>query len=575
MTTEDALAGSMSGTASAIDADPMTVEIIRNGLNSTAEQMRRALIHTAFSRVIYEMVDFACALYDRENRLLAQASGLPIFMGSLDAAVNAAVAAVGGEEALEPGDIVLFNVPYLTGSHAQDAAMVMPTYASDGKLVGYAAIKAHWLDLGAKEPYCTDTVDVFQEGTLFPGVHLYRRGELVDAVYRIILANTRVPQIVAGDLHAEVVALRAGAEGLSRMVDRYGYDVFRSSIEVMYDQGEAAIRRYFEALPDGRYTARSAMDSNGQDDVPVPFEVTVEINGSNVCIDYTTAAPVQPGPINCTYPDTLAASRIAIMAIAGGADQPCEGHLRPLQIITQPGTIFHAVPPDPCFLCGFLTAHAIEVIWLAIASAMPQAVPACSGSDIVAFAFFGQREASGEAWIDGMMYPVGQGAYASGDGANAQMQISVSQTHTIPVEVAEAVNPWLFEKFELATDSAGPGKYRGGLGVDVRVKILEEVWMTSIVDRTKNAPWGLNKGSSGRPNGSWIITPDGERHLAGKVSRLKVPAGSTLEARSGGGGGWGPAAERDTEAVREDVLNGYVSPERAQQVYGFSLDGNG
>ena len=178
--------------------------------NAAAEEMKRALVRTAFSPIIYEVLDFAAALYDRDVCMLAQAASLPTFMGTMSFCVAAAVEAVGGEEALAPGDIILYNVPYGTGSHPQDVAMVMPVHAC-GELVGYAAIKAHWLDIGGKDPYSTDTVDVFQEGTIFPGVKLYDRGELNEAILRFVTANSRVPKMVAGDVNATVVGVRTGA----------------------------------------------------------------------------------------------------------------------------------------------------------------------------------------------------------------------------------------------------------------------------------------------------------------------------------------------------------------------------
>jgi len=193
--------------AGVADADPITTEVIRNGLNSAANQMKRALIRTSFSPVIYEVLDFAVAIYDREIRMLAQAPSLPFFMGTMNFCVEAAVEAVGGEGELEPGDIVLYNVPYGTGSHPQDAAVVMPVFLRDEELIGYTTIKAHWLDIGGKEPYSTDTVDVFQEGTIFPGVKLYSRGELVPDIWKFVVANSRVPKMVAGDINAEVAGV--------------------------------------------------------------------------------------------------------------------------------------------------------------------------------------------------------------------------------------------------------------------------------------------------------------------------------------------------------------------------------
>ncbi len=203
----------LTGSGRAADADPITTEVIRHGLNSAAEAIKRTLIRTSMSPVIYEVLDFAAVLYDRQMRLLAQAPSLPFFMGTMSFCIESAVEEVGGEAELEPGDIILLNNPYQTGSHPQDAAVVMPIFLPEGELIGYSAIKAHWLDIGAKEIYCTDTTDVFQEGTIFPGVKLYSRGELVKDIMKMATANSRLPKMVVGDINAEVAGVRAGAAG--------------------------------------------------------------------------------------------------------------------------------------------------------------------------------------------------------------------------------------------------------------------------------------------------------------------------------------------------------------------------
>src|SRR5256714_2228445 len=307
-------AGGASGVA---DADPITTEIVRQGLNAAADQMKRALVRTSFSPVIYEVLDFAAALYDRHICRLAQAPTLPVFMGTMSFCVRGAVDAVGGEQALEPGDIILYNDPFGTGSHPQDAAMVMPVFLPEGDLIGYAAIKAHWLDIGGKEPYSTDTVDVFQEGTIFPGVKLFSRGRLVSDLFRFATANSRVPKMVAGDINATVVGVRTGAAALTRLVERTTPATFSACVARMYDHGEAVVREWFSALPDGRYVGRGEMDSNGVDDDRVPFEIALEVHGSTVRIDYSKAPDQQGGPINCPLPSTVSASRIPV-AIPGG-----------------------------------------------------------------------------------------------------------------------------------------------------------------------------------------------------------------------------------------------------------------
>ncbi len=554
----------MSSPSSHPDADPITTEIVRHSLESAANQMKQALIRTAFSPIIYEVLDFAVAIYDRQVRLLAQAPSLPIFMGTMNFCVAAAVEAVGGEEALEPGDIILYNDPYGTGSHPQDAALVMPVFL-DEQLMGYTTIKAHWLDIGAKDPYATDTVDVFQEGTIFPGVKLYRRGKRSEEIYRTVLANSRMPREVEGDIKAEITGVRTGAEALVRVIRRFGRTAFDTSVERMFDHGEATVRNYFEQLPDGRYVGSGSMDDNGVDDVQVPFEVALEIDGSTVRIDYSQAPGQQRGPINCPLPSTVSASRVAITMLAGGGEAPNEGHMRPIEIVTRPGTLFHPFSPAPCFLCGWPTIQAIEVIYHAIAKALPTAVTACSGGDICGLTLYGIKP-SGKLWTDGSPHPVGQGGHHLADGGT-MMHVSEAATRIPPTEVWEARNPILMEKVELAQDSCGAGMHRGGLGIDFHFQAREAMQATVAIERTRTPPWGLSGGRKGRPNSASLLHPDGtERHL-GKVTRLAIPEGATLVYRTGGGGGYGEPGQRTAASVQADLREGYISKAHAREHY--------
>ncbi len=558
------------GTRTGPDPDPVTTEIVRHSLNSAANQMKRALMRTAFSPVIYEVLDFAPAIYDREVRLLAQAPSMPHFMGTLNFCIEAAVEAVGGEAALEPGDILFYNQPYGTGSHAQDGALVMPVFLPAGELVGYTAVKGHWLDIGGKDPYSTDTVDVFQEGTIYPGVKLYRRGELVADLYRTVLANTRVPKMVAGDINAEVVSVRAGAEGLIRVVERFGLDTFKRSIEHMFDHGEAVVRDYLEKIPDGRYVGNGQLDDNGVETEPVPFEVAVEVEGSTVRIDYSGAPPMQIGPFNCPLPETVSASRVAVTMLAGGSEAPCEGHFRPIEVVTRRGSMFHPVSPAPCFLYGWPAIQSIEVIYDAVAKTAPERVPAWSGGDICSLVWWGIREETGEPWADGFPQPVGQGGHVRGDGGTL-MHIAQAATRFSPIEVWEARNPWMMERVALAPDSCGAGKYRGGLGLDMSFHLLEDADVTAVIERCDTPPWGLVGGLEGRPNDGAIRYADASRRAIHKATRVRVPKGATLDLFSGGGGGYGPPSERDPAAVLSDLREGYISEAHARKHYGHAF----
>jgi N-methylhydantoinase B len=547
--------------------DPITTQVVRYALNSAANQMKTALVRTAFSPVIYEVLDFAVGLYDPQLRLLAQAPSLPMFMGTLNFCIDEAVKHVGGVSELHPGDIILYNSPYGTGAHPQDLATVMPVFHHGKELIGYAAIKAHWLDIGAKDPYCTDTIDVFQEGTVYPGVKIYKRGELNQDIFRMVIANTRVPKMVEGDMNAQITGVRVGSAGLERVMERFGPETFWPCVEHMYNHGESTVRSYFEKIPDGRYVGHGEMDNNGIEDKTIPFEVTVEISGSDVTVDFTNVPGEQIGPVNCPLPSTVSASRIAVSMLAGFGEAPNEGHFRPVDVLTRPGTMFHPRSPAPCFLYGWPAMQAIEVIYHAISKALPNNVPASSGGDLAAVVWWGKREATGEVWVDGAPHPCGQGAWHGGDGGT-MLHIAESATRFTPMEVFEAKNPWLIEKLELAQDSCGAGEYRGGLGFNMSIRMLEDTYMTSAVERTRNRPWGLSGGKEARPNGIAVRHPDGRvTRFYGKATRYLVAKGEILDIESGGGGGHGPCEKRPAEAVLRDLREGYISPEYAREHY--------
>jgi N-methylhydantoinase B len=551
------------------DADVITTEVVRQGLASAARRMKQTLVRTAFSPVIYEVLDFAAAIYDDQVRLLADAPTLPTFMGTMSFCVKEAVAGVGGPEALRDGDVILYNSPYGTGSHAQDCAVVMPVFHQSGELVGYTTIKGHLLDIGGKDPYSTDTVDVFQEGTIFPGIFLYRGGELVRDVYRFVMANSRVPHMVAGDISAEVAGVRAGASSLLALIDRFGVAAFRRSVARMYDHGEALVRECLQRIPDGRYVGYGQMDDNGIDDELIPFEVTVEVDGSDVTVDLSAAPDAQAGPTNCPLPSTVSAARITIAMLAGAEDSPNEGHFRPLRVVTRRGSMFCPESPSPCFLYGWPSDQAMEAIYHAIAQAVPEMVPACSGGDVCSLIWWGRREATGEVWVDGSPHPIGHGGHVHGDGASSTLHTSEAASRFAPVEVWEQKNPWLVERVALAQDSGGAGASRGGLGVDFSFRMLEDCYLTSAVERTRTAPWGLVGGCPGRPNGVAVTYPDGRRQTLAKVTRLALPKGSLVELTTGGGGGYGSPSARDPDAVAADVREGYISEAHARSQYDY------
>ena len=545
--------------------DPITTQIIRNSLNSAAEQMKRALCRTAMSPIIYEVLDFAAAIYDKHLRLLSQAPSLPLFMGTLNFCIEEAVKGVGGEKNLNNGDIIIYNSPYGTGSHPQDAALVMPVFF-ENEIIAYTAIKAHWLDIAGKEPYSTDTVDVFQEGTVYPGVKLFSKGELVEDIYKMCLANTRVPNSVAGDINAQAIGVKAGATALKRIVSKYGLTTFREASEEIFDAGEMIVRNYLKKIPNGEYSGSGQMDSNGVEEGLVPFDLKVIIEDEKVILDMSNAPPQQNGPINCPLPSTVSTARVAMSMLAGSNEAPNEGFFRPIEVITKPGTLFHPLSPAPCFLYGWPALQAIEVIYKALGTKFPEKVPASSGGCINGIVYWGQREKSGEPWADGSPHPVGQGASYFGDGATC-MHHAESATRFAPAEVWENRNPWLINRVELIQDSCGAGKNRGGLGVYFEITMLEDTFATTVCERVKFPPWGLNGGKEALANNCFVIDQDEKSIEVPKATRIPITKGKRILLQCGGGGGYGDPKERETAKVLDDYKQGYISENYIEKYY--------
>ena len=546
-----------------IKTDPITSEIIRNSLNSAAEQMKKALVRSAFSPIIYEVLDFASAIYDKNYCMLSQSPSLPGFMGTLSFCVEQAVKEVGGEENIFDGDIIIYNNPYGSGSHSQDAALVKPVFI-ENKLIGYTAIKAHWLDTGGKEPYSTDTVDVFQEGTIYPGLKLYKKGKLEEDIFKLIKANSRVPKAIEGDLNAQLNGIIAGANALKRIVNKFGYELFYASVLEIYEHGEKLVRKSLEKIPDGTYSGFGQMDSNGVDEGVVKFKISIEVKGSDLILDFTDAPDQQNGPINCPLPSTVSKARVAFSMMAGNGEQPNEGFFRPLIIKTKKGTMFNPISPAPCFLNGWPGLQVIEVIYRILSEKLPEAFPASSGGCLAAAVWWGKREKDGEPWADGAPHPVGQGGFYNGDGVTS-MHHNSAGTRISPTEIWESKNPWLINKIELAKDSCGAGEFRGGLGLDLEFEMIEETFITTVVERTKNPPWGIKDGKAGRANNVQVIKKSGDKFFMPKKSGYKLDKGDKIIFLTGGGGGYGNPELRKIDMIENDLKQGYITKEYVEQ----------
>lgn len=554
-----------------VKADPITVEVVRSYMQSTARQMRNVLVRGSFNPIIYEMMDFSVGVFNRDAELIAEGPGIPSFLGTLTFAIRLIMNYV-GEDNVEEGDVLLSTYPYMIGSHPQDATIIQPIFV-DGRIFGYTAAKAHWVDIGAKDIYGIDTTDVFQEGIKFYGVKLVRKGKLNAELIEIIRANSRLPEPVIGDVTAQVAACDAGARQVLRLVEKYGAAVVDSAVTQLLDHGEAIARAQIAALPDGEWFAESSLDNNGIESESVPIRVRIEIKASDIVVDTSGSAGTQVGPINCPYGRTASVVRLVVKMLIAPDYPANEGFFRPITVVSPPGSIFNPRPPAPTFLYGWPSRPLGDAIFKAFCEIAPERSVARSGGCMAAFLFSWRDPVDGSYAAGAANEAMGEGAGLDCDGESAVINFTLGESSNVPVEIVEERYPVHVECYELWQDSAGAGKFRGGLGVRRRWRFLQDVSLITVVDQTRNPAWGIDGGGYARAN-LLVLRPGepGERRV-GKVSGYKMAKGDVAELTTGGGGGWGDARERPTEAVLEDVRNGYISPAAAERDYGVRIGG--
>ncbi|MEM2057757.1 MAG: hydantoinase B/oxoprolinase family protein [Thermoproteota archaeon] len=543
----------------------ITAEIVRAYLNSAAEEMRRTLVRTAFNPVIYDVLDFGISIYDEKLRLVAEAPGLPFFIGANDYAIRKAVEHVEVDN-LEPGDVIIMNYPYWNSAHTLDVTTFSPVFVNGDGPVAYLVIRAHWMDLGAKDVgYVLDSNDVHQEGILFPGTKVCKRGMLDREILDLIKFNSRLPDLVIGDLHAQIASLRTGERRIISTIQKYRLETVRECIDIILKAGENKARNALSNFPTGEWTAEDYIDDDGISEQMIPIRVKIKISKEFLEMDFTDSSPMVKGPVNMPYGATYAICRTVFKSLTTPYEPSNAGHFVPLRVTAPPGTIFHATYPAATFTLwtGMLQ---LELIYKALSKAIPEHVSASSGGDVPGFMMVGTNPDTGKLFALSNNEPVGWGASSTHDGANALQHRSSAVVRNTPIEVLENKTTMFIERLELAIDSGGAGKYRGGLGVIREIKFRGEGEFISVMKKTKTRPWSLNGGFEPEPT-SLILFPGTSKEKKVGTYRTKVKPGDRCIIKTAGGGGFGNPAERDPLAVLEDVLEGYVSIQAAHEIY--------
>lgn len=550
--------------------DPITAEIIREGFVAIADEMKTNLMRTAYNLIIYEAQDFTVGLFDANGDTISIGLGLPMFIRGLSDAVKAKIKFY-GRDGFEPGDIILTNDAYISGSHLNHMIFTIPIFI-DGLLVAFASSMAHWLDVGGV--LGGTTTDIYAEGLQVPIVKIFKRGRQDDELTRLISMNVRFEKLAMGDFRAQVAAIRTGEARLRSLFERYGADTVLACVEAMYARSERLARAAVARIPDGSYTAGAMMDDDGvSHGTPVPVKVTVEVRGDDMTIDLSQMSPQVAGYFNCGETAGRSAAQVAFTCLTSPSVSPInDGALRPLRVVLPPGTVVSATRPAAMRWWMTYPMTVVDCVFRALAPVLPDGVIAGHHADLGITQTFGVDPDTGRFFqFMGGPQGGGWGATSSGDGMSATICVNDGDTHNAPVEVTEAKSPEVtVEEYSLLTDSGGPGRWRGGLGTRMKVRVHVPARLGSWMERTTRAPWGLAGGGEGAPNRIWIERADGSRDSfpSGKLDGIALTPGDCHIVELGGGGGYGDPLEREPERVLADVVAGYVSVEAARQAYG-------
>ena len=551
-------------------SDAITTEIIRHGLLAGAEEMARNLCRTAYNTVVYEIHDYGIGIHDALGDVVADAPGIAVFTRGNDHGIKEAINFLGRDKML-PGDVFLLNYPYWSSAHTLDPLMFAPVHA-DGEIIAFASCRIHVLDLKQKDPgYVLDSTDMYQEGLFFPASKLYREGVANEDIFNIVRYNSRLPERTIGDLQAQVSACVTGVRRTQEIAAKYGSATLVEAMAAINDHGERLARLALAALPKGTWSAFDFVDSDGINlDRMIKMNVTVTVTDEEMVIDWTGSDRDVQGPINLPVGQTEAFCSLIFKALTTPDTSVVAGNFRPLRVITEPGSVMHAVPPMPTFTLWTALIGG-EVVLKALAQGMPEIVPACSGGDVCSMMGLGVNPRTGEAWLEATNEAVGFGGHAGGDGSDGIMHLSEPGCRNNPVEVLETKSPMFIESYGYRPDTGGAGRNRGGVGVGRAYRFTAPSTGICLVYKTKTKPWAIDGGLEG-DNNHILLNPGTDREVRQGGSYNHLAAGDVLVNNTGGGGGYGDPLQRNPVQVARDVRNGFVSVRAAEQDYGVVVN---
>jgi N-methylhydantoinase B len=538
--------------------------------------MAADLQRTSYNMMIYEVRDYCTALLDTNGELISQnVGGVSHFVADLGVLVVDGMKRY-GSDGFKPGDVIITNHQAVAGQHLNNVVIYMP-YFYKGELLMFCMVRAHWIDVGGQSTGFgagATVADPWLEGLQLDQLKIYEEGRLNETLYRVIKDNIRFPESSLGDMKSQMAACRLAARRMDELFDKYGKDTILAAISQIFDETEQKCRNVVAQLPDGIYEAEASIDDDGLiRDEEVPIRVKITIKGSDMIIDLSGCSAERKAAINSR---TYAGARVAYKALTGPLDPVNEGSFRALKVVIPEGNIMMAKFPAPMSGWSAIVPTVVDTIVVALAKAMPDRVPAghhgLLGGSVV---FFGLHPKTKRRFIVQSIEGGGWGGRPFEDGESATVSVCQGDVRNGSIEGIELKCPVLVESRALRQDSCGAGRYRGGLGLDMKVRnLVEGKWNFERTRRSKCPPWGIAGGTAGEPGGNLLKLPGEKAFKWITGANVPVPLNSLAIVRTGGGGGWGDPLQRDAALVAADAAEGLISRRAAQELYGVVLRGS-
>ncbi len=554
--------------------DPVTLQVIQARLAGIVQEMQNSLFRTGYSTIIRESQDASCAILNRQGEVVAQHVVLPLHMGAFPACAAGLLKSYGADEVHE-GDAFITNHPYLGGSpHAPDMAVLSPIFYR-GEWVGIAANLAHKSDIGGPVPgSCwSQAREIYQEGLHVPPIKYVHRYQVSKDVEAILGANSRTPELVVGDLRGQVGAARLGERRFQELMDRYGKETILSSFDELFDLTEAKVRSEIASWPDGVGEGERYVDSDGVElDKPVRLHVRIEKKRDKLLFDFTGSADQTKGPANIRPTIVRAACCYLLTCLVDPALAINYGLARCIEIKVREGSVVNPRFPAPVNTYN-PTVHALVESLLEASSRITPHKKVADGCSSRSIIIGGRSNKTGKGYVQYEIFGGGSGGRTGKDGVSGT-NVNQSNAKIAPIEIIESEFATRVRRFELIPDSGGPGAFRGGLGFVREYEVLDNDARFSLRS-TKHtvAPKGIDGGMDGR-TGRCVLNPGTakEREIPSRFSDHVLHPGEVFRLETPGGGGLGHPRARDPWRVLNDVRNGYVTVEKARDIYRVAIE---